>query len=988
MPLISPLRTPRCFCHAMFRAAARGVLALMAIGAAAFGAPDSANPAEPREGAASLRETFRQTLMTAPTVPPDAVPKVQLPNKGAGSPSLLETDPAKAEQRAQALSADLKTIAPVESLPAVGTAEFAKLRADALAIVKRSYQESRAAIEADAAGEFARCVTWTPDFGAAPRSVSPAERERARRASYSVAYAITHLDRPRFVAAHAAAIFALNPDGALEAGNAASAIVTSGERLYGTAASAQKLAACRADAATVYRYALACSVADGKWTLRSLGILTNLGNLYVDMKSPERARPVLQAARAFAPHSWEVALALSSSYVAQGKPDLARAALEDKSVTRSALQATAAKGAAQLEAVRCPDDLAPDSSDEQFDAALKRFEGKDTMTAADFVAQIDPGERDRMRRFVDNLPVQGSYRAPAINGLTQYSTLKSISTPLGFRSLSEFRERLGALYLPMLGHMVKGTTETLARLGMDVKANVDLNDVMAHPERYKDAKIDISVTGAEQLRARVEAMKAQAAQMKADLQSGNRAAIARPSPLALTLNPALGIHLLNPFDYANPTDVMMQQYNVSVLAQKIYAYNSSIYATNRRTRAFLEEIRERHAKNRAEIRAMEKLELALFEKKKAEAERSGVDTRSAQWRIMEHNLHTRFMNEYNSRAEYEWKEATQVAAKAYADKIKPRAERFYYDVFRHIALISDPGAREEKNREFEKMLIFGVTQALENVLGAFGFMPYVQEWDCHCDLGSLLADAEREEKALDQIRREQEEREMKDRLRFASGEIPPSSPLFQKLDAYGTDLNIPFIPLLSGRVSCARSTFTLAAEFPGALGPKATYTFTESAFTGATTHAAGVEISVSGEEGSLSAAATLNVQGSISLNGRGTVSDYTVTGAGSVNVGVGPLSGRIGAEVGYTRTGGLTTDASGGLTAVLQGEYGRSTEVTIEASAQRGSTLSVKAEQNLNPYSGEVNTFLKDVSKEFVGDKFPFSASVKKELWSGTFALQ
>ncbi len=183
MPLISPLRTPRCFCHAMFRAAARGVLALMAIGAAAFGAPDSANPAEPREGAASLRETFRQTLMTAPTVPPDAVPKVQLPNKGAGSPSLLETDPAKAEQRAQALSADLKTIAPVESLPAAGTAEFAKLRADALAIVKRSYQESRAAIEADAASQFVRCVTWTPDFGAAPRPVPPAERERARRAS-------------------------------------------------------------------------------------------------------------------------------------------------------------------------------------------------------------------------------------------------------------------------------------------------------------------------------------------------------------------------------------------------------------------------------------------------------------------------------------------------------------------------------------------------------------------------------------------------------------------------------------------------------------------------------------------------------------------------------------------------------------------------------------------------------------------------------------
>ncbi len=380
--------------------------------------------------------------------------------------------------------------------------------------------------------------------------------------------------------------------------------------------------------------------------------------------------------------------------------------------------------------------------------------------------------------------------------------------------------------------------------------------------------------------------------------------------------------------------------------------------------------------------------MAMFEKRKAEAKRSGANTESepsrTQWLIMEHNIHSRYMNEYNARAEYEWKEATMVAAKAYAEKIKPRAERFYYDVFRHIALISDPEAREKKNREFEQMLLWGVFQGLENVLDAFGGLPYVQEWDCHCDLGSLLADADREEKELEKIRVEQEEREQKERLRFESGEIPPESPLFQKLDAYGTDLNIPFIPMLSGRISCARSTFTLSAELPTSLSPKGTYTFTESAFTGATTHAAGLEISVSTEDESVEA--TLNVQGSISLNGQGTVTDYNVTGASSVNVSLGPVSGRIGAEIGYTSTGGLTTDVSGGLTGVLNGEFGRSNEVTIETSARRGSSLSVKAEQELNPYSGEIDSFLKDVSEEFIGE-FPFSTSVTKELWSGKFTL-
>ena len=37
----------------------------------------------------------------------------------------------------------------------------------------------------------------------------------------------------------------------------------------------------------------------------------------------------------------------------------------------------------------------------------------------------------------------------------------------------------------------------------------------------------------------------------------------------------------------------------------------------------------------------------------------------------------------------------------------------------------------------------------------------------------------------------------------------------------------------------------VGAEFPGAYGPKVNYTFTENAFTGATTHGGGIEIGAS-----------------------------------------------------------------------------------------------------------------------------------------------
>lgn len=948
-----------------------------------------ANPlsAASRDVSQSSRENLR-TALAAPVPLPAAAefsyrpfrePAMALPD--------FEASAAEAEQRAVALAADLKTIVPVEKLPGVGSPEFASLRRDALAIVQRHFRENRDALEPDAIGEFASSVPWTPDFSPAPRSLSAADRKRARNSSYAVAYAITHLNRPRFVVAYAAAVMALDPDTDLGAGNAASAILAGAERRYAVSKDAAALASSRADAVIVYRYALACSQAGTHWTVRSLGLLINLGNLYVDLKSPERARPVLLAAKAFAPDSFDAALALASCYMMQGRPELAKAALEDKAVRRSALYATAAKGSRIMDEIRAAGDVSPDSSDEEIDAALESIDKKETLTAADFVQQIDPEVRRNLQRFVDDLPVQGSYRAPRINDLTQFSTVQSISQPPGFRALGDFSERLGGYSLRLMRYMMQGQQDVLGRLGLNVKLDVDLNDVMAHPERYKDRKINATVSGVEQLRARVPELKRQAAQARRDIESGNRAALARISPLVLSAHPSLAIYSLKPFEFANPMDVMMQQYNASVLGRKMQVYNAGFFAVNARTRAALAEIAARYAKKHEEIREVEALATAEFQKQRAAAARSGVNVNSPEWRLREHNLHRTYAPQYNAQADFAWKEATQVAAKAYSDKIKPRAERFYYDVFRHIALISDPEVREKKNREFEQALLFGVYQGLVHVLGAFGSAGYVQEWDCHCDVGSLLAEAENEEKELDRIREERDARVKVARLLFESGEIPEASPLFKKLDEYGTDLDIPFIPLLSGRISAARSTLALEAKLPTTLSPHGTYSFTESAFTGATTHRGSLEVSVSAEEGELKTSATLNVSGSMSRDGAGTVTDYSVTAASQVKLELGTVNGYIGGEVAYTPDGGMTSDVTGGLTAVLEGEYGRSVQVSIEGSARRGSTFSASAEQNLNPYSGEVNQFIKDVSEDATGDDFPFSASLSKELWNGKFSL-
>jgi hypothetical protein len=339
--------------------------------------------------------------------------------------------------------------------------------------------------------------------------------------------------------------------------------------------------------------------------------------------------------------------------------------------------------------------------------------------------------------------------------------------------------------------------------------------------------------------------------------------------------------------------------------------------------------------------------------------------------------------QYNAVMDFAWKEATQVAAKVYEEKIKPRAERFYYDTFRHVALISDPEVRARKNEEFEQVLYFGVYHGLRNVLYGFGSYEYREDWDCGCDIGNLRALAEAEEKELDRIKAEQEKRA---RLQFASGEIPPSSPLFQKIDAYGTDIEWGLGFKLKGRISPARATLSIEAALPTALTPKATYSFTESAFTGATTHGGSLEVSAKVTEGPATLSATVNVKGSVAIDGKGVVTDYSVTGASNVKFGMGPATFSAGGEIGYTPAGGLTSDVTAGISSSISDTIGGSAEVAIEVSARRGTTFSAKAERSLNPWASQLNKDIKE-AMDPLGDMFPVDTSIKVPIWSGKFTI-
>jgi len=155
------------------------------------------------------------------------------------------------------------------------------------------------------------------------------------------------------------------------------------------------------------------------------------------------------------------------------------------------------------------------------------------------------------------------------------------------------------------------------------------------------------------------------------------------------------------------------------------------------------------------------------------------------------------------------------------------------------------------------------------------------------------------------------------------------------------------------RISAARTVVRFAADLPLPGSPSLSYGFAESASTGATTHNAGVELSFGGQAGGAELGATLKINGSIAVDGKGVVSDYDISGGASVSA---------------------------------EGHFGGA-EAGFEASATRGCALSAKAEDSLNPLAGAGKDAMGEYIGEEAADMLPDGGEVKKEIWSGEYKL-
>ena len=815
-----------------------------------------------------------------------------------------------------------------EAIPS--KADMLKMAADINKLAKQNFGT-------DDFNKYNQVVTWIPNFdGQNP------DPKKAREYSMLVSAVTNFYNLPQYVLALSSAVFALDPQSPANANNFASAIITAGENI----GSSNGLAKYRKYAESGYLYAMAVSLKDEAWSENSISAILNLGNLYLDMDKLEEARSLFMLARKISPKSWDAALGLAAYFYAINQPDKALAIMEDDDLNRPAKYMQAVKAAKSLEKSDPFTGLSPETPDQVYEKGIKVMASDPITTSADFVSLLDQSERNKMSYFIEHLVPAGSFTAPKIENIAQYGSLKAISSPDGISSLKDFMESMGQFSMASSALAATQQLDMASRLGLNIDLGFDLNDAVQHPEKYvgKINESIVKIEGMEKLMANVANMQKQAQSAERDLTTLKTASTVA---MGAQVDPYLAVLQINPEQYADPMNVIVQKHNFAVFSRKTNLYKGYLYSVNNRMHQLINEIVDKANKR---IYELEKLERAELEKLNAQ-HADGLKI---------HAVHTKYFILFNNVAEVAFNSSTSLITPAYNKKIRPTVEAYYSDVIRHIAMISDPEVRIQKEAELRSSINSALTWSLRTVLLSYASFSYYDDWDCKCDVGSLWTQWEAEQAAISAAENARIAKNKGGKARFETGEIPESSPLFKRLDAYGTDCEFGFV---KGRVSCARTNLEVKFTLPVTGSPEISGTYKTSAFTKASTYGGGVKVSVGLEEEDFKAvkgSAYLSLSGTVSTDGKGKINDYSVTAGTGITVSAKGTSFTVGGELGLGPKGLEVGDVSFGVSQDISDDIGKNYlgqtgKVSFEASTKRGCSMSGKVEQSLSVYKGAVD---------------------------------
>lgn len=744
-------------------------------------------------------------------------------------------------------------------------------------------------------------VPWVPDF-----TGRVIDAKSAVDFSYLAAFLTTYTDLENVFLALNAAVFTLDVKNPVSAGNLASAIAAYSEEVKNKplALIFNDNTEFVNDAAKVYKYALSLTSSGETISPEALPLLLNYGNYCIDTGDLKTAKQLFETALGLAPDYYPASEGMAAYWLASGDKIKAEDIL--KKAKKPALYGVIAKNSKNT-----TEDVAPQVTIDQdlpvMKEKLEKLAKVPTVLATDFYEDIDPKGAADIRRFVDNLSAEWKYTVPKYDYLSQYSTLQAFDSGQGQAALAAFGKELEEFTKKNAKAAANLNRDLIGGMGLELDAGgIDINDLIQNPEKYEDMDVDIKVKG---LDAFMNNMKDMAGQAEAGMKDGNFGALGN---IVSTVSPELTILSMKPGDYANPTDVLTQKYNMTIMMRKLVGYKNYSFKQNEDITEEMKVMIDNFLRKMSEAdkRMQDELEALAREHESSHDARvriqGGPEILIPQegcdkCKIKKHAIHENYNKQKNNISETSFGNATNYINTQFIQKLKPDIETMYADCMKNCMLISDPKIRKLVEDKIYAEVYMAVANAFLNVSTAYSVGPGGYPYICDCDPDVVEAAKERERQKFEEAEEMKTVMENRARKEFEAGVIKESSQLYQRLDKYSAHVKLMFF---EGKWHPLKTEVNFKAEIPaGKIKVGGNLNWVTEHVRNTTTYGGGLSASVSGDTSIINAgdagkagfSGSLSLQGQITTDGAGNIvrSDVIGSASGTISAGMHEATGTV-----------------------------------------------------------------------------------------------
>jgi tetratricopeptide (TPR) repeat protein len=722
---------------------------------------------------------------------------------------------------------DFEEIAPDLSGVTLENTLVAATKSEILELARQYYERAYPLIESDTRSEYKRLITWEPDFRG--KQASKEDVELQKSSSVNVVLALSYTSAKNFYLAMAASVFALNPDDTTSAGNFAAALASYGDDLKEESSPSVAIQKYYDDAVKVYHYALMIEGKNGKHTQKDLPLLVSLGNLYLDSGKYNEAYTCFQTVLEIDGEYSAAVEGLYNTYMALKQYKKALDLIAKTTKYPALIGATAKVGEKKQEDEKKPGMKDTSIDEDALEVKCDSLSTTDAISTVDFLDAIDVEAKEKLDKLIRQVQGKMVYTAPDIKMISQYGSLKGISEPLGQATLEAFGAGADQIREEAL----------LANEKLDARFP-------------SDKAIDEAEAG----------MRKYQINQNSDIETVEKFFAALSKIL-----PEYAIYSINPYDYANPVDIIIQRYNIEYFTKKFSTYYKYLIMVNRRVEVNVTEIMDM-----CDIKVTALVE-EMYDKI------AKIDPEDKNYLAKVHNVHLAYYPKINGLKQVYWNQATSITVTAYQQKIKKYLEQMYNGCMKHLILISDDKIQTYLEEKLQAALLSSMEAILNQLYLSFSFVTY--DDDCKCDFGAMEQERRKNEEEQNRLANEQIKRNMEAKKRFESGDLDENSDYYKKfIKPYEVHFSSPFV---KGVIGPYKTTMHIKIQL---LKNHKVLEFkqVEHHIRNTTTYNGGIEIGAGVKAGSyeIGPRAYLKFTATKGSDGQFAMDDVDITGGGNV----------------------------------------------------------------------------------------------------------